>query len=114
MISLVIKMVLRVLAILLIGFVSAVIGLIVGSIIFTTFIPEIAIMGKEGYEAGGPIGFSLGALIGLIGRGCSCLESEPRDDRESTLDRISFSDRDSVKSCVMTKRYGEWMKGELL
>lgn len=69
MISLVIKMVLRVLAVILIGFVSAAIGLILGSIIFTTFIPEFVIFGKEGYEAGGPIGFSLGALIGLVGSG---------------------------------------------
>jgi len=37
-----------------------------GSIIFTTFIPEFVIFGKEGYEAGRPIDFSLGALIGLI------------------------------------------------
>jgi hypothetical protein len=63
----VIKLVLGVLAVIFIGFVSAVIGLIVGSIIFTTFIPELVFFGKEGYEAGGSIGFILGALIGLIG-----------------------------------------------
>jgi hypothetical protein len=62
-----IKIVLRALAVILIGFVSAVIGLIAGSIIFTTFIPEFVISGREGYEAGGPIGFILGALVGLIG-----------------------------------------------
>jgi len=61
-----IKVALRALAVILIGFVSAVIGLIVGSIIFTTFAPEFVINGREGYEAGAPIGFILGALIGLI------------------------------------------------
>lgn len=66
MVSLMIKTVLCVLAVLLVGFVSAVIGFIAGSIIFTTFIPELVINGREGYEAGGPIGFVLGALIGLI------------------------------------------------
>jgi hypothetical protein len=65
--SAVIKLVLGVLAVIFIGFVSAVIGLIVGSVLFTTFIPELVINGREGYEAGGPIGFILGALMGLIG-----------------------------------------------
>jgi hypothetical protein len=65
--SAVIKLVLGVIAVVFIGFVSAVIGLIVGSIILTTFIPELVFFGKEGYEVGGPIGFILGAWIGLIG-----------------------------------------------
>ena len=67
MISLMIKIakiVLRVLAVLLIGFVSAVIGFIVGSNIFIVF--GIEFNGRQGYEAGGPIGFVLGAVIGLI------------------------------------------------
>ena len=69
MMKLLIKIVLRALAVILIGFVSAVIGFIVGSIIFTTFASGFVINGREGYEAGGPIGFILGALIGLIASG---------------------------------------------
>lgn len=60
------KLILRAVAIIFIGFVSAVLGFAVGSIFFTTFIPEFVIFGREGYEAGGPIGFILGAMIGLI------------------------------------------------
>jgi hypothetical protein len=60
----IINIVLRVLAVSLIGFVSAVIGFIVGSMVFAIFGFELN--GRQGYEAGGPIGFILGALIGLI------------------------------------------------
>ena len=65
MINRIISIVLRVLAILLIGVVSAVIGFIAGSNIFIIF--GLEFNGRQGYEAGGPIGFILGALIGLIG-----------------------------------------------
>jgi len=58
------KIVLRVLAVLFIGLFSAVIGSIVSSNIFIIF--GIEFNGRQGYEAGGPIGFVLGALIGLI------------------------------------------------
>ena len=61
-----IKTVLFALAVILIGFVSAVIGFIVVVNIGLTFAPELVLFGKEGYEATGPIGFILGALIGLI------------------------------------------------
>jgi len=58
------KIILRLLAVLLIGVVSAVIGFIVSSNIFIIF--GIEFNGRQGYEAGGPIGFILGALTGLI------------------------------------------------
>ena len=61
-----IKIVLRVLAVLLIGFVCAVIGFIVVVNIGFIFAPEFVLFGREGYEATGPIGFILGALMGLI------------------------------------------------
>jgi len=64
MIKIMIGMVLRVLAVLLIGVVSAVIGFIAGSNIFILF--GLEFNGRQGYEAGGPIGFILGALIGLV------------------------------------------------
>lgn len=68
------KLVLRVLAVLLIGFVSAVIGLIVGAIVGGTlagiveiiFGYEFVFNGRTGYEATGQIGFLLGAVIGFI------------------------------------------------
>lgn len=74
MIKPMINIVLRVLAVLLIGLVSAVIGFIAGVIIIGTLSPivelifgyQIVFNGREGYEAGGPIGFILGALIGLV------------------------------------------------
>jgi hypothetical protein len=60
---------LRVLAVILIGFVSAVIGFIVVVNLGFMIAPEFVLNGREGYEATGPIGFILGALIGLIGSG---------------------------------------------
>jgi hypothetical protein len=59
--------ILRALAVILIGLVSAVIGFIVGATIFG--ILGLGLFGAEGYEAGGPIGFILCALVGLIGSG---------------------------------------------
>ncbi len=55
---------LRLLAVLLSGVVLAVMGFIAGSMIFAIF--GLEFNGRQGYEAGGPIGFILGALIGLI------------------------------------------------
>ena len=68
-----IKILLRALAVILIGFVSAVIGFIAGVIIIGTLSPFVELLfgykivfnGREGYEAGEPIGLILGALIGL-------------------------------------------------
>jgi len=67
MIKLMIGMVFRFLAVILIGLISAVIGFILGSNIFIIF--GLEFNGRQGYEAGGPIGFVFGALIGLIGSG---------------------------------------------
>ena len=69
------KIILRVLAVMLIGFVSAVIGFIFGLVVGGTLAGIFEIVfgypfvfnGREGYEATGPLGFILGALIGLIG-----------------------------------------------
>ena len=68
------KIILRVLAVILIGFASAIIGFIAGVIIGGTLAGIFEIVfgypfvfnGREGYEATGPLGFILGALIGLI------------------------------------------------
>ena len=64
MIKRMINIVLRLLAVLLSGVVLAVPGFIVGSMVFAIFGFEFN--GRQGYEAGGPIGFILGALIGLV------------------------------------------------
>ena len=64
MIKLMINIALRLLAVLLIGVVCAVPGFIAGSMVFAIFGFEFN--GRQGYEAGGPIGFVLGALIGLV------------------------------------------------
>jgi hypothetical protein len=77
MISLIIKRVLRVLAVILIGIVAAVIGLIAGAIIGGNLAALYELVsghafvfnGREGYEATGQIGFILGALVGLVGSG---------------------------------------------
>jgi hypothetical protein len=61
------KIVLRLLAVLLSGVVVAVPGFIAGSMIFAIF--GLEFNGRQGYEAGGPIGLILGALIGLIASG---------------------------------------------
>jgi len=77
MISLMLKIVLRAFAVILIGFICAVIGLIVGAIVGGTLIGifeivfgyEFVFNGRVGYEGTGQIGFILGALIGLVGSG---------------------------------------------
>ena len=68
------KIILRVIAVILIGVASAIIGFIAGVIIGGTLAGIFEIIfgfpfvfnGREGYEATGPLGFILGALIGLI------------------------------------------------
>jgi hypothetical protein len=64
MFKLMINVGLRLLAVLLSGIISAIIGFIAGSMVFIIF--GLEFNGRQGYEAGGPIGFILGALIGLI------------------------------------------------
>ena len=69
-----IKIILRALAVILIGFVSAFIGLIAGAIVGGSLAGIFELVfgfapvfnGREGYEGTGQIGFILGALIGLI------------------------------------------------
>ncbi|HSL28771.1 MAG TPA: hypothetical protein VK900_06180 [Anaerolineales bacterium] len=67
MILLLLQTTLRVLAVLLIGFFCAVFSAIVVINLGYGFAPGFTYNGWEGYEATGPIGFILGALIGLIG-----------------------------------------------
>lgn len=60
------KTILRVLGVLVIGFVSSIIGWILGALIGGNFAEQIVFNGVRGYEATGQIGFILGALAGLI------------------------------------------------
>ena len=77
MIKQMISIVLRVLAVILIGLISAVLGLIAGAIIGgnlagiyeIVFGHEFVFNSRVGYEATGQMGFTLGALIGLVGSG---------------------------------------------
>ena len=64
-----IKILLRALTVLLIGLVCAVFSAIVVINLGYGFAPGFTYNGWRGYEATGPIGFILGALIGLIGSG---------------------------------------------
>jgi hypothetical protein len=57
----------RLFAVLFTGVVAAVIGFITGSMVFAIF--GLELNGRQGYEAGGPVGFVLGALLGLIACG---------------------------------------------
>lgn len=59
------KIILRVLVVLFIGVVIGAIGFIAGSMVFAIFGFEFN--GRQGYEAGGPLGFVLGGLTGSIG-----------------------------------------------
>jgi hypothetical protein len=64
----IIRIVLRILAVPVSGVVVAVFGFFsASSMVFAIFGFEFS--GRQGYEAGGPIGFILGALIDLIGSG---------------------------------------------
>jgi hypothetical protein len=61
--------ILRALVVLLIGLFCAVVSAITVINLGYGFAPDFTYNGWEGYEATGPIGFILGALIGLIGSG---------------------------------------------
>ena len=60
------KTILRVFAMIVIGFVSGVIGLIVGTLIGGNYAEQFVFNGVRGYEATGQVGLIFGALIGLI------------------------------------------------
>jgi small-conductance mechanosensitive channel len=60
------KTVLRVMGVLVIGFISAGIGMIVGALIGGNYAEQFVFNGVQGYEATGQLGFIFGALIGLI------------------------------------------------
>ena len=64
MIKRMINIVLRLLAVFLVGIVLAIIGFIAGSMVFAVFGFEFN--GRQGYEAGSPIGFLLGVWTGVI------------------------------------------------
>jgi hypothetical protein len=83
------SIVFRVFAVILIGLVSAVIGFIAGVIIIGTLSPfvemlfgyEITFNGREGYEAGGPIGLILGGLTGLVASSAWLFGRRTKSDR---------------------------------
>ena len=60
------KIILRTFVVLLIGFVSGVIGWIVGALIGGNYAEQFVFNGVRGYEATGQLGFIFGTLIGLI------------------------------------------------
>ncbi|MBN8581011.1 MAG: hypothetical protein J0L96_10095 [Anaerolineae bacterium] len=60
------KTMLRIFAIILIGFVCGVIGLIIGALIGGNYAEQFVFNGVQGYEATGQLGFVFGVLIGLI------------------------------------------------
>jgi hypothetical protein len=57
---------LRVLSIIIIGFVSAILGWLLGAWFGGNFAEQVVFNGVRGYEATGQIGAILGALIGLL------------------------------------------------
>lgn len=73
----VLALILRVLAVILIGFFCAVVSAIVVINLGYGFAPNFTYNGWEGYEATGPIGFILGALIGLIGSSMLLFRKRP-------------------------------------
>jgi hypothetical protein len=60
------KTILRVFAVICIGFISGGIGLIIGALLGGNYAEQFVFNGVQGYEATGQIGFILGASIGLI------------------------------------------------
>ena len=60
------KTALRVCAVILIGIVSGVIGLIAGAFIGGNYAEQFVFNDVRGYEATGQVGFIFGALIGII------------------------------------------------
>ena len=65
----IVKVALSALAVVLTGIIYAVTSIIIVVNLGYRFAPDFTYNGWEGYEATGPIGFILGALIGLIGSG---------------------------------------------
>lgn len=60
------NLVLRVLGLIVIGFVCGILGLIAGALIGGNFAGNFVFNGVRGYEATGQVGFFLGGLLGLI------------------------------------------------
>jgi len=60
------KTILRAFAVICIGFISGVIGWIIGALIGGNYAEQFVFNGVQGYEATGQTGFILGVLIGLI------------------------------------------------
>jgi len=60
------KTTLYVFAMIVVGFVSGLIGLIVGALIGGNYAEQFVFNGVRGYEATGQVGLILGALMGLI------------------------------------------------
>ena len=60
------KTMLRFFVVIVIGFISGVIGLIIGALIGGNYAEQFVFNGVRGYEATGQIGFILGVLIGSI------------------------------------------------
>ena len=60
------KTILRVLAVIVIGSVCGITGMILGALIGGNFAEQVVFNGVRGYEATGQIGLILGALAGLI------------------------------------------------
>lgn len=60
------KTVLRILAVILIGCVCGVIGLLIGMLYGGNYAEQFVFNGVQGYEATGQVGFLLGALVGLV------------------------------------------------
>ena len=61
------KIILWLFVVVVIGFISAIFGFIVFVNVGFLLVPGFVLFGAQGYEATGPIGFVLGALIGLFG-----------------------------------------------
>lgn len=60
------KTALRILAVIVIGFVSGLLGMIIGALIGGNYAEQVVFNGVRGYEATGQIGLILGTLTGLI------------------------------------------------
>ena len=60
------KTVLRVCVTLVIGFVSGILGWIVGALIGGNYAEQFVFNAVQGYEATGQVGFILGVLVGLV------------------------------------------------
>ena len=61
-----IKLILRLLAVILIAIILGVLGFLIGASIGGNYAKEFVLFGAKGYEATGQIGFILGVLISLV------------------------------------------------